>query len=46
MVSILVSVVVFAVPTALIATLLYWNIRLGVKHGLRSYDADKLGAQD
>lgn len=46
MLSILISVAVFAIPTILIATLLYWIIRLGVKHGLRSYEEEKLGTQD
>lgn len=41
MLSILVPIVIYVVPAALIATALYWIIRLGVKHGLRSYDAEK-----
>ena len=32
---------VFVVPIAIGATLLYWIIRLGVKHGLRSYYAER-----
>ena len=45
MVSIIVAVASFAVPAILAATALYWIIRLGVKHGLRSYDAEKRGNQ-
>ena len=33
----LLNAAVFVVPVAIGATLLYWIIRLGVKHGLRSY---------
>ena len=32
---------VFVVPIAIGATLLYWIIRLGVKHGLRSFYAER-----
>ena len=46
MISLLVTVAVFALPAIFIATLLYWIIRLGVKHGMRSYEEEKLGAQD
>lgn len=35
----LLNAAVMVVPVALGATLLYWIIRLGVKHGLRSYYA-------
>ena len=45
MLGIVAAVLTFAVPALLIATALYWIIRLGVKHGLRSYDAEKLEAQ-
>jgi hypothetical protein len=45
MLGIVAAVLMFAVPALLIATALYWIIRLGVKHGLRSYDAEKLEAQ-
>ncbi|UKA53499.1 hypothetical protein LFT45_17510 [Arthrobacter sp. FW305-BF8] len=45
MLGIVAAVLMFAVPAILIATMLYWIIRLGVKHGLRSYDAEKLEAQ-
>ncbi|MFC7848806.1 hypothetical protein ACFUTU_10070 [Arthrobacter sp. NPDC057388] len=41
MLSILMPIVIYVVPTALVATALYWIIRLGVKHGLRSYEAEK-----
>lgn len=36
----LLNAAVLIVPIALGATLLYWIVRLGVKHGLRSYYAD------
>jgi len=36
----LLNAAVLIVPIALGATLLYWIIRLGVKHGMRSYYAD------
>ncbi|NUT72366.1 hypothetical protein [Pseudarthrobacter sp. C4D7] len=39
--SILISAAVFVVPIAVGATLLYWIIRLGVKHGLRSFYAER-----
>jgi hypothetical protein len=45
MLGIVAAVLMFAVPALLIATALYWIIRLGVKHGLRSYDAEKLEAR-
>ncbi|WP_146617441.1 hypothetical protein [Arthrobacter globiformis] len=45
MLGIVAAVLMFTVPALLIATALYWIIRLGVKHGLRSYDAEKLEAQ-
>ena len=45
MLGIVAAVLMFTVPALLIATALYWIIRLGVKHGLRSYEAEKLGAQ-
>ena len=41
MVSIGAAIAVFVIPVVLIATALYWIIRLGVKHGLRSYEAEK-----
>lgn len=41
MLGILAATLYFAVPTALVTTVLYWIIRLGVKHGLRSYEAEK-----
>jgi len=37
----LLNAAVLIVPIALGATLLYWIIRLGVKHGMRSYYADR-----
>jgi hypothetical protein len=45
MLVIVAAVLMFVVPALLIATALYWIIRLGVKHGLRSYEAEKLEAQ-
>lgn len=42
MVSIGAAIAVFVIPVVLIATALYWIIRLGVKHGLRSYEAEKV----
>ena len=45
MLGIVAAVLMFTVPALLIATALYWIIRLGVKHGLRSYEAEKLEAQ-
>ncbi|MDQ0802210.1 hypothetical protein QF050_003849 [Arthrobacter sp. SLBN-112] len=36
----LVNAAVLLVPAALVAAVLYWIIRLGVKHGLRSYYAE------
>jgi hypothetical protein len=44
MLGVVAAVLGFAVPTMLIATALYWIIRLGVKHGLRSYDEEKARA--
>ncbi|MFS0718020.1 hypothetical protein ABC337_09270 [Arthrobacter sp. 1P04PC] len=41
MVSIVISILVFAVPAAVITFALYWIIRMGVKHGLRSYYAER-----
>lgn len=41
MLSIVMSVVVFVVPAAVIIFALYWVIRMGVKHGLRSYYAER-----
>ena len=35
------AVVVFVVPAAVIIFALYWIIRMGVKHGLRSYYAER-----
>ena len=40
-ISIVVGVVWVLGPVVLAAVTLYWIIRLGVKHGLRSYDLDK-----
>jgi len=37
----LLNAAVIVVPAALGAVLLYWIIRLGVKHGLRSYYGDR-----
>ena len=37
----LLNAAVIVVPAALGAVLLYWIIRLGVKHGLRSYYAER-----
>lgn len=42
MVSILASIVAVVLPALLVAIVLYWIIRLGVKHGLRSYYAEKV----
>jgi hypothetical protein len=36
-----IAVATFVLPAAFVAVLLYWIIRLGVKHGLRSYEAEK-----
>jgi hypothetical protein len=44
MLSLVIGVVIVAGPVVLAAVALYWIIRLGVKHGLRSYDLEK--AQD
>lgn len=41
MLGIFAAIMTFVLPTVVIAVLLYWIIRLGVKHGLRSYDAEK-----
>jgi hypothetical protein len=41
MLSIFIGVVVVAGPVILAVMALYWIIRLGVKHGLRSYDSEK-----
>lgn len=41
MLSIVISVLVFVVPAAVIIFALYWVIRMGVKHGLRSYYAER-----
>ena len=41
MLSIVMAVVVFVVPAAVIICALYWIIRMGVKHGLRSYYAER-----
>jgi hypothetical protein len=41
MLSIFIGVVVVAGPVVLAVMALYWIIRLGVKHGLRSYDLEK-----
>ena len=40
-VSIVIRVAVFAVPVILAVMALHWIIRLGVKHGLRSYELEK-----
>jgi hypothetical protein len=37
---VLLNAAVLVVPVAIGAALLYWIIRLGVKHGLRSYYAE------
>jgi hypothetical protein len=41
MVSVVIRLVAVAVPVVLALTALYWIIRLGVKHGLRSYEMEK-----
>jgi hypothetical protein len=41
MVSIVAAIAWSVIPAVLAATALYWIIRLGVKHGLRSYEAEK-----
>lgn len=41
MISIIASIAAIVLPALLIAVVLYWIIRLGVKHGMRSYDAEK-----
>ena len=41
MLGVIAAIMTFVLPTALVAVLLYWIIRLGVKHGLRSYEAEK-----
>lgn len=38
--GLVVLVLVWAVPILVLATILYWIIRLGVKHGLRAYYAE------
>lgn len=45
MFSMVIGVVVVAMPVVLGATALYWIIRLGVKHGLRSYEMEKARTQ-
>lgn len=42
----IIAVATFFVPTAIVAVLLYWVIRLAVKHGLRSYEAEKARNSD
>ena len=41
MISIVASIVAIVLPALLVAVVLYWIIRLGVKHGMRSYYAEK-----
>lgn len=41
MLSIVAGIATFVVPALFVAAVLYWTIRLGVKHGLRSYYAEK-----
>jgi hypothetical protein len=41
MLGVIAAIMTFVLPTALVAVLLYWIIRLGVEHGLRSYEAEK-----
>jgi len=41
LISIVIAIASFAIPALVVGTILYWIIRLGVKHGLRSYDAEK-----
>ena len=41
LISIVASMVAIVLPALLIAVVLYWIIRLGVKHGMRSYYAEK-----
>ena len=41
MVLIALRMVAFALPVVLAVMALYWIIRLGVKHGLRSYALEK-----
>lgn len=44
--SIVIGLVVVVGPVVLAAVALYWIIRLGVKHGLRSYELDKARATE
>ncbi|MDQ1058441.1 hypothetical protein QFZ23_002342 [Arthrobacter globiformis] len=46
MLGVIAAIVTFVLPTAVIAVLLYWIIRLGVKHGLRSYEEEKSQRSD
>jgi len=46
MLSIVVSIAVFIVPAAVIIFAFYWIIRMGVKHGLRSYYAERQQESD
>ncbi|WP_395398697.1 hypothetical protein ACHMXB_12565 [Arthrobacter sp. UC242_113] len=46
MLGIVAAILGFALPAMLIATVLYWIVRLGVKHGLRSYDEEKARASE
>lgn len=39
--SVVIALATFIVPAFIVAVLLYWTIRLGVKHGLRSYELEK-----
>lgn len=41
LVSIVAAIAAFVLPALLVALILYWIIRLGVKHGMRSYYAEK-----
>ena len=41
MISIVASIAAIVLPALLVAVVLYWIIRLGVKHGMRSYYAEK-----
>ena len=42
MISIVASIVAIVLPALFVAVVLYWIIRLGVKHGMRSYYAEKI----
>jgi hypothetical protein len=42
LISLIASIVAIVLPALLVAVVLYWIIRLGVKHGMRAYYAEKI----